>query len=143
MRRKPQQNNNYGQKRRNHQGRHGQPRKNYGAAREKYLSQARDAMSSGDRVMAEYYYQHAEHCFRMMEEEGFRPQHQQQHRPQHPHQGQHNPQQQYGEGQDDMMDDHMSEGRDADQLPAFITSGHTPAASDEPMPKAIGDAENN
>ncbi len=33
---------------------------------EKYLQMARDANSSGDRVMAENYLQHAEHYFRMM-----------------------------------------------------------------------------
>ena len=33
---------------------------------EKYLALARDASSSGDRVAAENYYQHAEHYFRMI-----------------------------------------------------------------------------
>ena len=33
---------------------------------EKYLALARDASSSGDRVVAENYYQHAEHYFRIM-----------------------------------------------------------------------------
>jgi Domain of unknown function (DUF4167) len=33
---------------------------------EKYLTLARDASSSGDRVAAENYYQHAEHYFRMI-----------------------------------------------------------------------------
>src|SRR5579872_524610 len=33
---------------------------------EKYLQLARDANSSGDRVMAENYLQHAEHYFRIM-----------------------------------------------------------------------------
>lgn len=47
------------------------PRKNYAAAREKYLQQARDALASGDRVLAENYYQHADHCYRMMVEEGY------------------------------------------------------------------------
>lgn len=46
------------------------PRKNYSAMREKYMNQARDALSGGDRVMAEYFYQHADHCYRMMVEEG-------------------------------------------------------------------------
>jgi len=46
------------------------PRRNYGAAREKYLTQARDALASGDRVLAENYFQHADHCYRMMVEEG-------------------------------------------------------------------------
>src|ERR1700744_5130888 len=47
------------------------PRRNYGAAREKYLSQARDALAAGDRVLAENYFQHADHCYRFMGEEGF------------------------------------------------------------------------
>jgi len=50
---------------------HNRPRKNYAAAREKYLAQARDALASGDRVLAENYYQHADHCYRMMVEEGY------------------------------------------------------------------------
>ena len=36
---------------------------------EKYLQLARDANSSGDRVMAENYLQHAEHYFRIMQEQ--------------------------------------------------------------------------
>lgn len=56
------------------------PRKNYGAMREKYLNQARDALSAGDRVLAENYFQHADHCFRMMAEEAAsRPQRNPQH----------------------------------------------------------------
>jgi len=47
------------------------PRKNYAATREKYLSQARDALAQGDRVLAENYFQHADHCYRMMVEEGY------------------------------------------------------------------------
>lgn len=45
------------------------PRKNYGAMREKYLAQARDALAAGDRVLAENYFQHADHCFRMIAED--------------------------------------------------------------------------
>ena len=33
---------------------------------EKYLSLARDATASGDRILAEGYYQHAEHYYRML-----------------------------------------------------------------------------
>ena len=33
---------------------------------DKYLTLARDATSSGDRIAAEGYYQHAEHYFRVM-----------------------------------------------------------------------------
>lgn len=32
---------------------------------DKYLNLARDASSSGDRVLAEHYYQHADHYYRM------------------------------------------------------------------------------
>jgi hypothetical protein len=44
------------------------PRKNFPALREKYLNMAKDALSSGDRVLAEYYLQHADHYFRMQAE---------------------------------------------------------------------------
>lgn len=82
MRKRPMQNNNYGHKRNNHRyggssggsnggGHHGhnRPRKNYPASREKYLAQARDALAAGDRVLAENFLQHADHCWRMMMEE--------------------------------------------------------------------------
>lgn len=45
-------------------------RRNWPQSRDKYLAQARDAMASGDRVLAESYLQHADHCWRMMMEEG-------------------------------------------------------------------------
>lgn len=35
---------------------------------EKYANLAREALTTGDRVTAEGYYQHAEHYFRMMNE---------------------------------------------------------------------------
>lgn len=47
--------------------------RNASAAREKYLNQAREALASGDRILAEYYFQHAEHYYRVMAEEGPRP----------------------------------------------------------------------
>lgn len=85
MRRKPQQSGSYNnQHRRNRHGggqgnntNHNRQRKNYPALREKYLTQARDALASGERVLAENYFQHADHCYRMMLEDGYRP-HQQQ-----------------------------------------------------------------
>lgn len=52
---------------------------------EKYLQMARDANSSGDRVMAENYLQHAEHYFRIMSAAQAQQQQQQQQQ-----QGQHN-----------------------------------------------------
>jgi hypothetical protein len=45
---------------------------------EKYLQLARDAHSSGDRVMAENYLQHAEHYFRIIQSMGPPPGQQQQ-----------------------------------------------------------------
>lgn len=48
---------------------------------EKYLALARDAQSSGDRIAAENYYQHAEHYFRLINESGG-------HQQQRPHHGQ-------------------------------------------------------
>ncbi len=36
--------------------------------KEKYLNQARDALTNGDRVTAEYYYQHVEHFSRVVGE---------------------------------------------------------------------------
>lgn len=44
------------------------PRKNFRALQEKYLNLAKDAMGSGDRILAEYYLQHADHYFRMQAE---------------------------------------------------------------------------
>ncbi len=44
------------------------PGKNYRALMEKYQNMARDAMAGGDRILAEYYYQHADHYFRMQQE---------------------------------------------------------------------------
>lgn len=36
--------------------------------KEKYLGMAKDAMQSGDRVLAEYYFQHADHYSRVLKE---------------------------------------------------------------------------
>ena len=102
------------------------PRKNYGQLREKYLAQARDALASGDRVLAENYYQHADHCYRMlMEENANRPPQQQ--RPQH------NPQGQAAEGEEAAQaDGNMQSEEDltpphSSALPAYLTSGFNPA----------------
>jgi hypothetical protein len=40
---------------------------------ERYLALAREAQSSGDRVAAENFFQHAEHYFRVMNADGFNP----------------------------------------------------------------------
>lgn len=54
-------------------GGHGGPRKNVIAAREKYMAMGRDALASGDRILAENYFQHADHYYRMMLESGWKP----------------------------------------------------------------------
>ena len=46
---------------------------------DKYLTLARDATSSGDRIAAEGYFQHAEHFHRVLNPEGGRPSNQQNH----------------------------------------------------------------
>lgn len=68
---------------------------------DKYIVLARDATSSGDRVMAENYLQHAEHYFRIINENNSNQRQQQghgqghgQHQGQHQQGGQHQPQQQ-------------------------------------------------
>ena len=87
-------------------GNHGgnRPRKNYAAMREKYLQQARDALAAGDRVLAENYFQHADHCFRMLAEE-------QASRPQRP---QHQPQEQQATGEQ------PAEAAASDSEPAIV-----------------------
>jgi hypothetical protein len=49
---------------------------------EKYLQLGRDATGAGDRVMAEGYFQHAEHYFRILNAMSQAQQQQQQHQPQ-------------------------------------------------------------
>ena len=43
-----------------------QQRKNFANKRDQYLQKAKDALAAGERVDAEGFYQHADHCFRMM-----------------------------------------------------------------------------
>ncbi|MBW8310089.1 MAG: DUF4167 domain-containing protein [Candidatus Paracaedibacteraceae bacterium] len=55
-------------------------RPRYGVASqnyERYMSQAKEAMGSGDRVQAEYYYQHADHFLRILNEYREHREHQQ------------------------------------------------------------------
>jgi hypothetical protein len=47
-----------------HNGSIGNAHRNY----ERYVALGREASLNGDAVEAENYYQHAEHCFRMMRE---------------------------------------------------------------------------
>jgi len=81
-------------------------------------------------VMAEYYFQHADHCYRMMMEEGYRPQTQQQ---QQEAQQQENAQQN-GEPQQQQHQQQPTSGDTTDEtmpagaLPSFLTMGYTAAA---------------
>lgn len=43
-----------------------QQRKNFANKRDQYLVKAKDCLSNGERVEAENYFQHADHCYRMM-----------------------------------------------------------------------------
>ena len=55
-------------------------RPRYGVASqnyERYMSQAKEALGSGDRVQAEYYYQHADHFLRLLNEYREHREHQQ------------------------------------------------------------------
>jgi len=54
---------------------------------EKYLQLGRDATSGGDRVMAESYFQHAEHYFRILNAMNQAQQQQQQRQPRYQHNG--------------------------------------------------------
>ena len=73
-RNRPGRNNNRPQQSRNHSydssGPEGKVRGTANQVYDKYLALARDASSSGDRVMAENYFQHAEHYFRIMNANG-------------------------------------------------------------------------
>jgi hypothetical protein len=109
------------------------PRRNYPAMREKYLAQARDALAAGDRVLAENYFQHADHAYRMMMEEGShrpRPQNpQQQGDGQQGHEGQNNE----NSGSEEFSND-SENVPNASVLPAFLTVNYEkPADGAEPV----------
>lgn len=142
-RNKPRFSNNGGGQNNNNGGGN-RPRKNYGAMREKYLAQARDALSAGDRVLAENYFQHADHCFRMIAEENAN-------RPQRPPQQNNQAQQsqktteqavennaEHNQENNDVVDN-TSEGDDTislnvSSLPAFLTASYTPPKTENEAP---------
>lgn len=101
---------NGGERSHGHGGHSNRPRKNYAAAREKYLAQARDALAAGDRVLAENYYQHADHCYRMMVEEGYLTR------------NTYTPPAQPGENGQQAGEQDESAQENANQLPAFLTA---------------------
>lgn len=104
-------------------------RRNATANREKYNNMARDAMASGDRVLAEYYLQHAEHHFRVLsalppEEQRFRSQPQQQDNAGQGHQGEQSQQPEMSDATAQTMPDDREEveiNTAATSLPSFIT----------------------
>jgi hypothetical protein len=102
------------------------PRKNYGAMREKYLAQARDALASGDRVLAENYFQHADHCFRMIAEDNAN-------RPPRVHAPQE--QQQVAEAAPEaVVEEDDSISTNVSSLPAFLTANYeAPKKEGEPV----------
>ena len=111
------------------------PRKNYAAAREKYLSQARDALAQGDRVLAENYFQHADHCYRMMVEEGYNTRNNYSQPNQNEQQGDQQPDNNGNQQTTDMpRDDHPHDS--VTQLPAFLTGSIDDERSrnSEPVP---------
>ena len=83
---------------------------------EKYLQLGRDATSSGDRVMAESYFQHAEHYFRILNAMNQAAQAQQGGPPHQNGQGGQQRRQgneQHGEGQGDQQDEREDQDDDA------------------------------
>lgn len=103
----------------------GRPRKNYGAMREKYLAQARDALASGDRVLAENYFQHADHCFRMIAEDNAS-------RPQRVHVPQE--QQAVEAAPEAVVEEDDAISTNVSSLPAFLTANYeAPKKDGEPV----------
>ncbi len=109
---------------------------------EKYLQLGRDATSSGDRVMAESYFQHAEHYFRILNAMNQAAQ---------PQQGQPNGQQRRpgGEpggseaqaGNEPQTSDARSEGEDIDDEDEPNGVGEQPAAETREIPIAAAPPE--
>ena len=97
---------------------------------EKYLQLGRDATSSGDRVMAEGYFQHAEHYFRIINAinqatQNNNPQHQQPNGQQNPPQ-QHNGPRHADEAHED------GEDQQAAEQPAPMEMREIPIAATQP-----------
>ena len=86
----PHKEGNYGsfdsQENRQDRPRHNTPRGNHQQMFDKYMNLARDSLTAGDRVAAEFNYQHADHFLRLMNERNqdreFKPTN---NRPQHRH----------------------------------------------------------
>lgn len=124
-------NNNRGGHR-NSSGGAPRPRKNFRALEEKFLNQAKDAMASGDRILAEYYLQHADHYYR--ENEAFLADRNEYYEKRNANRRDTSSQDQDEDFEDDLEDD-ISDEDDNDSradkdfksnsssLPSFLTSG--------------------
>lgn len=93
---------------------------------EKYKALARDAQMQGDRVMAEYYFQFADHYFRVLSESRARFDDQQQQRPRRDEWSQH------GDDQDDFEDEGDGAGsRDDRAEPRLESAGEDRDSRDD------------
>ena len=97
---------------------------------EKYLQLGRDATSSGDRVMAESYFQHAEHYFRILNAMNQAAQ----------QQGQPNGQQQAGQRRSYGEDGNQPMGEGEDGEPSAPGMGDQPEAREIPIAAAPPEA---
>ena len=113
---------------------------------EKYLQLGRDATSGGDRVMAEGYFQHAEHYFRIINAIN---QAQQQSQPHHqngqngqnsaPQIAQHNGPRHPDEGNEDDGDDNEQHGS---EQPGQMHGNDQPSVEPRDIPIAVNQPEN-
>ena len=102
---------------------------------DKYLTLARDATSSGDRIAAEGYFQHAEHYQRVLNQEGGKPNNQQSRgRKNDTNKGQYRSRPQ----KNDTLTNGLSEGSATDEQVADKPEEN----SDEPLLKRVEVTEN-
>ncbi len=97
---------------------------------EKYLQLGRDATGSGDRVMAESYFQHAEHYFRIINAMN-QVQQQQGGQQQQPRRYQNGPEGSEGEGQGEQQPDLNGHGQNGQSYPQNGPSGENGQDEDE------------
>ena len=117
---------------------------------EKYQALAQDALSAGDRIGAENFFQHAEHYYRVVAANGWDQQQQQQQRPQgqpqpqhsqpqQPQQPQHSQQpqpQQRGEPEQRAGGREQKPSPDAEPRSQAAAGDDTPAPAEEHAPQA-------
>jgi hypothetical protein len=101
---------------------------------EKYLQLGRDATGSGDRVMAESYFQHAEHYFRIINAMN-QVQQQQGGQQQQPRRYQGGPEGGEGEGGGDQQPDLNGHGQNGQSYGQQPGNGHAESGQDEDEPQ--------